>query len=131
MMRSQSDMSRRRFLGTTAATTCGILTLNAHVLGDDPIAAQSDLPATEHFWYRLQPAGPYIDTQRDNKAFGFTDNAVLLSEDNGRTWPHSLAFPDARHITFSHIFQNGNILFGTAHSCTSAPTTCRRVGRSP
>ena len=70
-------------------------------------------PSTAHFWYRLQPAGPYIDSQRDNKAFGFTDGAVLLSEDNGRTWPYSMAFPDARQITFSHILKNGNILFST------------------
>ena len=26
---------------------------------------------TEHFWYRLAPADPYIDSQRDNKAFAF------------------------------------------------------------
>ena len=123
-------MTRRRFLGTTAATTCGILTLNSRVLGDDPVAAQSDFPSTEHFWYRLQPAGPYIDTQRDNKAFGFTDSAVLLSEDNARTWPYSLAFPEARHITFSHIFQNGNILFSTAaqlYLSTDNLKTCRPI----
>jgi len=68
--------------------------------------------STDHFWYRLQPEGPYIDSQRANKAFGFTDGTIFLSSDNGRTWPYSMAFPDARNITYSCILQNGNILFG-------------------
>ena len=49
----------------------------------------------------------------DNKAFAYADGMLFLSEDNGRTWPHSLAFPDAQRITFSHILKNGNILFAT------------------
>ncbi len=69
--------------------------------------------ATEHFWYRLPPPGPYIDSQRGNLAFGYGDGHVFLSEDNGRTWPHRHAFPEAGDITFSHIFRNGNVLFGT------------------
>jgi len=36
-----------------------------------------------------------------------------LSEDNGRTWPHSLAFPNAHNITFSCILKNGNVVFST------------------
>ena len=73
----------------------------------------SDFRSTEHFWYRPQPDGPYIDSQRDNKAFGFTEDTILLSVDNGRTWPHRIAFPNARHITFSYILKNGNVVFGT------------------
>ena len=69
--------------------------------------------SNDHFWY-FQPSGtPYIDSQRGNKAFGFTDGTILLSEDNGCTWPHSATFPEANHITFSTILKNGNILFGT------------------
>lgn len=68
--------------------------------------------STDHFWYR-QPSGtPYIDSQRGNKAFGFADGTIFLSEDNSHTWPHSIAFPDAKNITFSYILKNGNILFG-------------------
>ena len=48
-----------------------------------------------------------------NKAFGYLEGKILLSEDNARTWPHSAAFPDAKKITFSHILKNGNILFAT------------------
>ena len=67
--------------------------------------------STDHFWYR-QPSGvPYIDSQRSNKAFGFANGTIFLSEDNGRTWPYSIAFPDARHIVFSCILKNGNVLF--------------------
>ena len=60
-----------------------------------------------------QPAGKYIDSQRGDKAFAYADGKVFLSADNGHTWPHSLAFPDAPKITFSHILKNGNILFAT------------------
>jgi hypothetical protein len=90
-----------------------MVALSSRGLGAHPISAESDFPSTAHFWYRLQPAGPYMDSQRDDKVFGFTDDAVLLSEDVGRTWPHSHAFPDVRQITFSHILKNGNILFST------------------
>jgi hypothetical protein len=68
---------------------------------------------TDHFWYRLAASDPYIDSQRDNKAFGFSDGKILLSEDNARTWAHSSEFPNAKNITFSCILKNGNILFAT------------------
>jgi hypothetical protein len=74
---------------------------------------EQQFPSTDDFWYRLQPEGPYIDSQRDNKAFGFSDETLFLSEDNGRTWPHSLAFPKAQDVTFSCILKNGNVLFST------------------
>ena len=74
---------------------------------------QTQVAETDHFWYRLQPEGLYTDSQRDNKAFARADGRVLLSEDNGRTWPHSLAFPNAHHITFSCILRNGNVVFAT------------------
>jgi hypothetical protein len=66
---------------------------------------------TDHFWYRPQPAGVFVDSQCDNKAFGYAGGKVMLSEDNGLTWPYSAAFPDARRIVFSCILKNGNILF--------------------
>lgn len=113
MMTPQQQVTRRRFLGAAAATAGGMLMSGSHTLGAEPVAAQSDCPSTDHFWYRLQPEGPYIDTQRDNKAFGFTDETIFLSEDNGRTWPCSTAFPNAKNITFSCILKNGNILFAT------------------
>jgi len=73
-------------------------------------AKAAEFPSTEHFWYRRQPAGLFVDTQRDNKAFAYADGKVLLSEDNGRTWPYSAAFPDAKRIVYSTIVKNGNIL---------------------
>ena len=86
--------------------------------------------STDHFWYHPQPEGPYIDSQRNNKAFGFMDKTVLLSEDNGSTWPYSIAFPDARNITFSCILNNGNILFGVGsklYLSTDNLKTCRQI----
>jgi len=74
---------------------------------------EQQFPSTDDFWYRLQPEGPYIDSQRGNKAFGYADERIFLSEDNGHTWPHSIAFPGAHNITFSCILKSGNILFGT------------------
>ena len=68
---------------------------------------------TEHFWYRAQPPGKYIDSQRGNKAFAYAEGKVFLSQDNSHTWPHSADFRDAARITFSHILRNGNILFAT------------------
>ncbi len=106
-MTSRQRLTRRRFLGTTAATAGGIMVPAAIGLGAKP----AEFPSTDHFWYRPQPAGLFVDTQRDNKAFGYSDGKVLLSEDNGRTWPHSIAFPDAKRIVYSTILKNGNILF--------------------
>lgn len=110
-MTLQRQVTRRGFLGTAAATAGGILMPGAVAFGAESIATSTDFPSTDHFWYRRQPAGLFVDSQRDNKAFAYTDGKALLSEDNGRTWPHSIAFPDARHIVFSCILKNGNILF--------------------
>ena len=108
----QQRITRRRFLGA-AATAGGMLMPGARGLDASPIVTPSDLASTGHFWYRPQPAGPYIDSQRDNKAFGFDDATIFLSEDNARSWPHSIAFADARNITFSSILKNGHIVFAT------------------
>ena len=108
MITSQKQLTRRRFLSTaTAAAACGVLTRGT--LGKD--AGPAGTRSTDHFWYRPQPVGPFIDSQRGNKAFGYADGKVFLSEDNGKTWPHSIALPDARHIVFSCIMGNGNVLF--------------------
>ena len=112
-MTRQQRATRRQFLGATAATAGGILLSGAVGLGADSAAAGAIAGETDHFWYRLQPAGMYIDSQRGNKAFGYADGKIFLSEDNGHTWPHSTAFPDAPLITFSHILKNGNVLFAT------------------
>ena len=104
-----TSLNRRRFLGAAATTIGGLLLPNIAKL----IAAPSDVASTAHFWYRLAPEGPYIDSQRDNKAFGFGNGKIFLSEDTGRTWPHSAEFADAENITFSVILKNRNILFAT------------------
>jgi len=109
----QLRVTRRRFLGATAAAAGGMLLPDAVGRGADLAGGGAGYPSTDHFWYRPQPAGPYVDSQRDNKAFGFADGKVFLSEDNARTWPHSAAFPDAEKITFSCILGNGNVLFAT------------------
>ncbi|MCD6359647.1 MAG: hypothetical protein J7M38_02210 [Armatimonadetes bacterium] len=75
--------------------------------------SRAQIGETQHFLYRLGPEDIYIDSQRDSRAFGHTDDEVLLSEDCGHTWPHRLAFPDARNITFSCILGNGNVVFAT------------------
>lgn len=77
------------------------------------MGAPSEAASTEHFWYRLAPEGPYIDSQRDNRAFGFGGGKIHLSEDNGKTWPHRADFAEAENITFSCLLKNGNVLFAT------------------
>lgn len=99
--------SRRRFLAAASASAGGLVLPGIHT------AHAATIGATEHFWYRLAPDGPYIDSQRDNKAFGFGFGKIFLSEDNGKTWPHDAIFRDADNITFSCILKNGNILFAT------------------
>jgi len=102
-MKEIRRINRRQFVETAAA---------AFAAG--PLAARQAAPRsgeTEHFWYREQPPGRYIDSQRGNRAFAYADGRIFLSRDNGRTWPHSAAFADAARISFSHIFRNGNVLF--------------------
>jgi len=112
-MSSQSIFNRRQFLGTAAATFAGsLLGPSIARLSADAVKG-AGTGETEHFWYRLAPPGPYIDSQRENRAFGFGDGKIFLSEDNGRTWSRSAEFPDADNITFSVLLKNGSILFAT------------------
>jgi len=107
-MQTKFTIDRRRFLSTAAAVTAsglyggGMSQLHAAQMGEN-----------EHFWYRLAPQQPYVDSQRDNKAFGFGEGKIFLSEDNAQTWAHSAPFADADNITFSCILKNGNIVFAT------------------
>ncbi len=112
-MPTHSAISRRHFLAAAAAST-GAAMLTVHPRRCAAAEAGAAVSGeTEHFWYRLAPAKPYIDSQRDNKAFAFGDGKIFLSEDNGRTWPHIAEFPNAENITFSCLLKNGNILFAT------------------
>src|SRR5215831_16060259 len=96
-------LNRRGFLGTAfAAATAGSV-FGPAISGRRAAAAATG--ETDHFWYRLAPKGPYIDSQRGNKAFGFGDGKVCLSEDNGWSWARSTAFPDAENITFSCVLK--------------------------
>ncbi len=121
-------MNRRKFLKSSIAA--GGVMLMCGGRGFDANAAAPSSGSTDHFWYRLQPAGPYIDCQRENKAFGFAEGKVFLSEDNGRSWPYSMAFGDASNITFSTILKNGNILFATGsrlYLSTDKLKSCRPI----
>ncbi|MDD4267128.1 MAG: hypothetical protein PHO07_15940 [Pirellulales bacterium] len=110
-MRFRQRPTRGWLVGVGIAAA--MLTLATIAAAADPIAtAAGEFPSTEDFWYRLQPEGPYFDSQRGNRAFGFSDERVYLSEDNGRTWGPGIAFPGARQITFSCILKGGNIVFG-------------------
>jgi len=110
-MKTKVRMSRRGFVATAAAAVAaaGIVRPGVSQLR----AADAAIRETKDFWFRLAPEGPYIDSQRDNKAFGFGDGKVFLSEDNARSWAYSAAFPEAANITFSCLLKNGNILFAT------------------
>ena len=137
-MTRYDQWTRRRFLGTAAAATGGFLATGVHGRGADPGGDWPDVRENDHFWYRPQPEGLFVDSHRDNKAFAFADGKVLLSEDNGRTWPHSAAFADARQIVFSTILKNGNILFSalaklylsTDNLKTYAPLTIKNADGS-
>ena len=77
-----------------------ILSTSIASLGAEFIVPPVGARETEHFYYRLAPAdGPYIDSQRGNKAFGIgveegkiyfsSDNAKSWSASSSRTWPTS------------------------------------------
>lgn len=107
---NQRLSSRRHFFATTVSASAGSVLLPSF----RPLNAAAIEGATEHFSYRMPSTdSPYIDTQRDNKAFAFGGGKIMLSEDNGKTWAHSAAFAEADNITFSVILKNGNIVFAT------------------
>jgi hypothetical protein len=125
-MAQRQQIRLRGFLCFTAAAAGGMLLGRASAQGVEPITCASN----SHFWYRLQPPGPYIDSQRGNKAFGREVKALVLSDDNGRTWPRRLAFPKAQHLSFSHILKNGNVLFAAGaklYVSTDKLKTCKQV----
>ena len=108
---TQQHISRRGFLDASAMTAGGLLVAGSSAFGATAVAEDSEFPSTGHFWYRRQPGKIFVDSQRENKSFGFADGKIFLSEDNSHTWPHETAFLDAKHIVFSCILKNGNILF--------------------
>ena len=112
-MTNHNSLNRRRFIGAAAAATGGILFSGSESIVSGKPISENDFPSTEHFWYFKPPDVPYIDSQKKNRSFGFSDNEIFLSEDNSHTWKYRNNFPDAANITFSHIFENGNILFAT------------------
>lgn len=110
-MPNTPSLTRRQILRSTALASGALA--SGWIPIDLASANQTVQGETDHFWYRLAPASPYIDSQRGDKAVAFTDAELLFSEDVGRTWPHRLAFKDASRITFTQILGNGNILFAT------------------
>src|SRR5438105_3328900 len=84
-MNPQPPLNRRRFLATAAtSTTFGALLSSG---GSKLTAApRNNRGETDRFWYRLAPAGPYVDSHRDHRAFGFGERKIFLSEDNCQTW---------------------------------------------
>jgi hypothetical protein len=108
-MKTESAVNRRQFVLSVTAVAGGTLYSGRTRLS----AADAAIRETDHFWFRGAPPGPYIDSQRDSRAFGFRDGKVFLSEDNAQSWAYSSAFPDAENITYSCLLKNGNILFAT------------------
>lgn len=105
---NNTSFTRRRWIGSTAAAAGSLLLPRLHGR-----AALSVIAETEHFFYRAAAEGPYVDSQRDHKAFGFGSGKIFLSEDNGKTWPHSAEFAEAENITWSCLLKNGNVVFAT------------------
>lgn len=112
-MTKKSNFSRRKFIGTTSVAVGGLMMPGYDVLKAYRATKPDNDPSTPHFWYRKPHNMPYVDSQNKNMAFAFTDTEILFSDDNSHTWRHKKAFSDAKNITFSHIFDNGAILFAT------------------
>ena len=106
-MNASPYLNRRNILQYSLFGAGPLLGLG-RVEGASPIEGETD-----HFWYRLAPQEPYLDSQHSPLNFGFDAPPLSLSADNGKTWPHRSPFPDATNITFSQIFENRNVLFAT------------------
>ena len=101
--------SRRSILAQAAAGVTGTV-LSRKVLSSE----KGGVAETEHFYYKRAPKdGPWIDTQRGSRAFGFRGSKIFLSEDNARTWSKNAEFADAENIEFSAFLGNGNLVFAT------------------
>ncbi|MGE0758340.1 MAG: twin-arginine translocation signal domain-containing protein, partial [Pirellulaceae bacterium] len=72
---TSQHFTRRRFL-ETAATAAAVASYGA---GTAEAFVPGAIRENDHFWFRLAPPGPYIDSQRGHKAFGFGDGQVFLS----------------------------------------------------
>lgn len=104
-MDARFSTDRRGFLRVAAS---------APLLPLSRLRAAGGVGETEHFHYRLAPLdGPYFDSQRDHKAFGFKDGHLYFSEDNADHWQRRAAFPDTDNVLWSTFLKNGNILFAT------------------
>jgi len=107
------NLNRRQFIGIATAVVGGLFFLTSFFSCIGKKTSDADYPSTAHFWYRKPDSSIYIDSQRGRKAFGFSENTILLSKNNSHNWYRKTDFRDAQNITFSHIFDNGNILFAT------------------
>ena len=112
-MTKKNYFNRRQFIGTAAAAAGGLMLPMSDSFGMYHHTTPGDYPSTPHFWYHKPANTPYVDSQNKNMAFAFTDTEILFSDDNSHTWIYKLAFPDAKNITYSHIFNDGTVLFGT------------------
>src|SRR6478672_417078 len=109
-MKTPNSLDRRTFL-KTAATLTAVSGMSSSAIRLN--AAVGAIRETDRFWFCLAPEGPYIDCQRDNKAFGFGEGKIFLSDDNAQSWAYTAPFADAANITFSCLLKNGNVLFAT------------------
>ena len=77
-MKTKAPLNRRGFIATAAAAAAAAGIIRPGVFGLR--AEGAAIRETKDFWFRLAPEGPYIDSQRDNKAFGFGDGKIFLSD---------------------------------------------------
>lgn len=112
-IKTKYQINRRQFLSTSGAISVSLvfpfLSKGCYSIAK----SYNGYGSTPHFWYRKPSSSPFVDSQNKNKAFAFTDNEILFSNDNNKSWHHKIVFPEAQNITFSHIFENGNVLFAT------------------
>ncbi|WP_236972594.1 hypothetical protein [Membranihabitans marinus] len=112
-MEIKKNNDRRQFCKLATAVAGGIMLPGIDVWAGSNAFQIEGSGSTPHFYYRKPSNIPYVDSQNKNMAFAFNESEVLFSIDNSHTWKYRKAFPDAQKITFSHIFDNGNVLFAT------------------
>ncbi len=112
-MTIKHNLNRRQFIRNAAAAAGGLMLPASGIFASSGFLTPDEYASTAHFWYRKPSKVPYVDSQNKNIAFAFNDSEILLSDDNSHTWRYKKSFPDAKNITFSHIFNDGTVLFAT------------------
>ena len=93
-MNPPARLDRRRFLASAAATAAfGALPSLGRARSTEP---STKIGETDHFLYRLASEGPYVDSQRGRRAFGFGEGRLFSRTTMAGRGPEARRSPTRR-----------------------------------